>query len=301
MKRVADFPVGAPIAHLGHEAVIRAKAVAEVLLVAAPVDGRRGVQPGDFRAVTGEHSPIPLGCELRSDRGLRYAVEPLPGNGVAVVGAPLEIRSEDAVGATALHLAPREEEAKERPGDVAPKASYRHQGAEVLVSEAGGVGSGQDNTPPSPILREKAGECGGPELPRGPQAPAGRGDRACVNRLDGRAEELGSLQKEGALFRIEEGEPFIGGDLGHVRLYLGKIGIYGGVDGGAGARRPLCVKADFPIDRAALEGGPRHPTPGSIGLACARIGGENDMATRGKAGQAIELALVADEAGGAAG
>jgi hypothetical protein len=40
VERVADFPIGPPIPHLGHEAVVRTKAVAEVLLVAEPVDGR---------------------------------------------------------------------------------------------------------------------------------------------------------------------------------------------------------------------------------------------------------------------
>ena len=74
------------------------------------------------------------------------------------------------------------------------------------------------------------------------RTPARRGERARVDGLDRRAEELDPFQKERPLLREEDGEALVRRDRGHVRLHLREVGIDRGVDGHVGVRGPLEVE-----------------------------------------------------------
>jgi hypothetical protein len=70
------------IAHLRHEAGIRAKAVAEILVECEGVEVRRIVLPQQARGVRGERLTGPLVRQIRPVRRAGLAVQRLPGHDV---------------------------------------------------------------------------------------------------------------------------------------------------------------------------------------------------------------------------
>src|SRR5205085_6057842 len=74
-------------------------------------------------------------------------------------------------------------------------------------------------------------------------APAWCRDGAGVDRLNGRLQQVNALEEEGALFRNEQGEPFVRGDLRDVRLHLREVRLDREIDGGVRIRRHLDIDA----------------------------------------------------------
>src|SRR5262249_44418654 len=104
----------------------------------------------------GEPAPVPFRDEIGPVRRLRAAQEELARDLVALVGPPLEVRTEDVVVAAAVLLvddAARVEEPHERRPEVLPHAADAHERAVVLEGEARLRGAGDDDAPAAPVLR----------------------------------------------------------------------------------------------------------------------------------------------------
>ena len=138
-------------------------------------------------------------------------------------------------------------------------------------------GPGITTWPPPRSSATSAVKSKAPHLPVPRGAEARRGDRARVDRLDRRREEVDALEEERPLLRVEEREALVGRDLRDVGLDLREVRVHGGVDRGPGARRPLDVEPGLAVNRSALERRAR-PAGRRRGLLRAHVGHDHEVA-----------------------
>ena len=218
-ERPAGLAVRLPDPDLRHEAVVRPEPVAVIVVLREEVERPRRVLPPDQAGVARHSLAGPLVGEIRALRGLRAREEELPGDRVLVRQAPAEVGPEDAVVSAAVGLADLPigcEEADERLAELLSHAADGHDRAELLVGEVRRVRAGEDDAAPAAVLDDERGVRGVLDLAGGADAPAGRRDGPCVDRLDRGREELDPLQEERPLLRKEEREALVGADLRHV-------------------------------------------------------------------------------------
>ena len=209
--------------------------------------------------------------------------------------APLEVRTDDPVVPAPLYLAIGDEKTREGVSDLVPDPADRHEGPEVLVGEVGAVRSREDDAPSPLVFGHESRVGSAPELARDARAPSGRRDGPGVHGLDRSRKEIDSLQEEGALLGIEEGEALVYRELGHVGFHLREVGVDRAVEGRDGVRRPLhvesAVQLDGLVDERAPEAVPRHAF-----LLRGDVRRDDEIAAAGKPLEPRERVRVADEA-----
>ncbi len=246
MPGAAAFGVEQPIADLGHEAVVGAEVVGEVLVLAEEVPGLGRVLRPELGGVAGELSPVPFRSEVRAFGRLRPRVEELPGDRVLRRRTPLEVGAGHPVRAAAIAVVDIPagiEEADERLGEVVADAGHRDQRLEVLVGEARALGPRQDDRATAVVLADQHGVLGRGGAAGGAQAVRRGGEGPRVDRLDGRRQQVDALEEERSLLLEEQSEPFVGRDLPGVRLDLREVGVHRRVDDRRGIRNPLGIDA----------------------------------------------------------
>ena len=161
------------------------------------------------------------------------------------------------------------------------------------------VGTGEDDAAAAAVVGDERRVGGVADLAGRPHAPARRGDRPRVDRLDRGREQLHALEEERPLLGVEEREALVRRDLRHVRLDLREVGVDRRVERVVGVRDPLGVDAAGDVGRAVDERG--AGAAAREGLLLGReVRRDDDVVAGGEARQAGERVGAADEAVAAA-
>ena len=169
--------------------------------------------------------------------------------------------------------------------------------AEVLGREIAPGGPRHDHETAPAILGDEGREGRGAGLSRRAGTPARGRDRAGVDRLDGRVEQVDAFQKERPLLGIEECESRVHGELRDVGFDLGEVGVDRPVDREACARRPLHVDPGVELRGLVHEAGRRvGRVAGHARLFRSDERGRDEVGRRGKSGDPGHLPGPADEA-----
>jgi len=150
------------------------------------------------------------------------------------------------------------------------------------------------------------------DLPRGLEPPVGRRHVAGEDRLERGGEEVGTLEEEGTLLRVEEREPLVDVELERVGFDLREVGVDRGVEDqvrrhppgggeteiGLYAARFEAVGCGFRPPVGALGGDRRIELDGVTGSEAREAGDERELADGAGAVPVLRLAreLIAEVA-----
>ncbi len=217
---------------------------------------------------------------------------------VVLAGLPVEVPSDHGVVPAALDHAAGREHPGIRVPEVLADARDRDRRLVVLRRGLGEDRPGDDHRSSAFVAGDEGGVAGAAGLPGQPRAPERLRNRARIDRLDRRLQQVHVLEEERPLLRIEEGEPLVDRDLGRVGLDLREVGIDRRIHDRVGIRQPLRVEADLAQRRRVVVG--RAVRPVVLRVRHRAVGREHPVRALREAGDALDRRRVAEKAARAA-